>query len=81
VVQQSGLAVSEYKSTNAEALPHGEYYWRIRAVDGAGNAGDWTAPTLLQTGFMSTTTLIIILVAVLLGVLVVVRARVVFSRR
>jgi hypothetical protein len=72
VVQQSGLAVPEYKSTKAEALPHGEYYWRIRAVDGAGNTSDWTAPALLKAGFMSTTTLIIILVVVLLGVLAVV---------
>ena len=38
---QSSLAVSEYTLT--DVLPSGTYYWRVRAVDGAGNASGWTS--------------------------------------
>jgi hypothetical protein len=31
-------------------LPDGSYYWRIRAVDGAGNEGDWTNGQLFKVG-------------------------------
>ena len=80
VVQQSGLAVSQYKLTKAEGLPHGQYYWRVRAVDGAGNTSDWATPSLLKSGFMSTTIFIMILAVVFLGVLAAVLRRTAFSR-
>ncbi len=81
VIEHLALTSSEYKSTDAEALPRGEYYWRVRAVDGAGNTSDWTAPSKLKAGFMTVTTLIIVLVVGLLIIAIVLRARVVFLRR
>lgn len=40
VVDQSGLATSNYTPS---ALPDGPYWWRVRAIDGAGNIGAWSA--------------------------------------
>jgi predicted phage tail protein len=40
-VNKAGLTIPGYTLTAGEALPDGLYYWRVRAVDGAGNAGAW----------------------------------------
>jgi hypothetical protein len=40
-VNVSGLTSSAY--TLAASLVDGTYYWRVKAVDGAGNESDWTA--------------------------------------
>jgi len=42
VLQKTGLTASTYELTQAEALVAGTYYWRVRAVDGAGNVGSWS---------------------------------------
>jgi hypothetical protein len=42
VLAKSGLTLSTYKLISDEALPAGTYYWRIRAIDGAGNVGSWS---------------------------------------
>jgi len=42
ILQKTGLMVSNYELTLAEALAAGTYYWRVRAVDGAGNVGSWS---------------------------------------
>lgn len=81
VIDHSGLTTSEYKSTDAEVLSHGEYYWRIRAVDGAGNASEWTAATRLKAGFMALSTFIIILIVAVVLIAIVLRVRAVFSKR
>jgi hypothetical protein len=39
---EGSLSASEYTLTAEQALPSGTYYWRVRAVDGAGNASTWT---------------------------------------
>jgi PGF-pre-PGF domain-containing protein len=41
-LQKTGLTASTYELTPAEALVAGAYYWRVRAVDGAGNIGSWS---------------------------------------
>ena len=41
-LQKTGLTASTYELTPAEALAIGTYYWRVRAVDGAGNVGSWS---------------------------------------
>jgi len=45
-LEKSGLRSSEYVLTDEEVLEPleegGLYYWRVRAVDGAGNAGPWS---------------------------------------
>ncbi len=43
VLTKAGLVVSAYTLEAGEALPEGTYNWHVRAVDGAGNAGDWSA--------------------------------------
>lgn len=42
VLSKNGLTASTYTLTPAEALVAGKYYWRVRAVDGAGNVGSWS---------------------------------------
>jgi len=46
VLDQKGLTQSGYILTKEEALKsrsaNEPYYWRVRAVDGAGNESDWT---------------------------------------
>jgi hypothetical protein len=54
------LTDSKYSLTEAEALPNGEYFWRVRATDGAGNSSDWTPVSMVKVGFMTTGTLIAI---------------------
>lgn len=50
VLRKEGLTASEYTLTKKEALPRGKYYWRVRAVDGAGNEGGWTTGQLFEIG-------------------------------
>jgi len=79
LIDHSELTVTTYKSTEAEALPYGEYYWRLRAVDGAGNASDWSETYVVKTGF--STTMIIIIAVVIVVILIVIRALVVFRKK
>jgi hypothetical protein len=46
VLQKEGLTESEYTVAEEEALPAGPepYFWRVRAMDAAGNRSDWSAP-------------------------------------
>lgn len=49
VLEKTGLTSSEYTVTQGEKLAPTEeapYYWRVRAVDGASNDGDWSAAGL-----------------------------------
>jgi hypothetical protein len=41
-LQKTGLISSNYELAVAEALAPDTYYWRVRAIDGAGNAGLWS---------------------------------------
>ena len=40
--ENSGLVNNSYTLPGSAALPSGKYYWRVRAVDGAGNQGTWS---------------------------------------
>jgi hypothetical protein len=42
VLAKYDLVVSSYRPTAAEALADGTYYWRVRAIDKANNAGDFS---------------------------------------
>jgi hypothetical protein len=59
--EKEGLTGSEYTLTEAERLePAGRetpYYWRVRAVDGAFNEGEWTYPILFYAGSSQASTL------------------------
>ena len=77
LISYSKLTDSKYTLTEAEAVPNGEYYWRVRAIDGAGNASDWTPATAVKVGFMTTNTLVFIgigIVVLLILIMVLPRA-------
>ncbi|MGD0355690.1 MAG: IPT/TIG domain-containing protein [Dehalococcoidia bacterium] len=71
LVSQTKLTEAKYTLSEAEALPNGEYYWHVRAVDGAGNASNWTNTSLVKVGFLTTTTLILIGVGIVVLVVLV----------
>ena len=54
VLEKKGLTQSYYTVTEEERLdPTGNktpYYWRVKAVDGASNEGEWTPPGLFYIG-------------------------------
>jgi hypothetical protein len=57
LVNKQGLPLSEYTLTSGEKLaPAGQkaYYWRVRAVDGASNEGQWSVVGLFYVGFSRT---------------------------
>jgi hypothetical protein len=57
VVDKQGLPLSEYTLTGDEKLaPAGQkaYYWRVKAVDGASNEGQWSVVGLFYVGFSRT---------------------------
>jgi hypothetical protein len=63
---------TNYTLNATEALPYGTYYWIVRAVDGAENAGNWTAARPLHAGFLPLWAFIVIIVAIvaIIGTLV-----------
>ncbi len=56
VLEKTELAGPEYILTKGERLKsvkkEAPYYWRVRAVDGAGNESDWTTPGSFYVGFI-----------------------------
>jgi hypothetical protein len=64
VLRIADLKDSKYTLTEAEALSHGEYYWRVRAIDDAGNTSDWTPLSVVKVGFITLKALIIIICAI-----------------
>jgi len=62
VLSKEELIEPEYKLTEDEALRRGKYYWRVKAVDGAGNDSGWTAPLLVKIGLMPLWAFILIVV-------------------
>ncbi len=62
VLNKENLVGSKYTVTDNETLLRGKYYWRIKAVDGAGNDSGWTTPILVKIGIMPLWAFIIIAV-------------------
>jgi hypothetical protein len=71
VIRKDSLTTTEYTLTSGEALGKGNYYWRVRAVDGADNEGDWTNGQLFKiTGFEWWSILLIaVAVIVVIGII------------
>jgi len=55
VLDKHGLNKSEYTLTGKDKLPavkeEAPYHWRVKAVDSAGNEGDWSGGTTFYVGF------------------------------
>jgi len=68
ILQQTDIPGTSYTLTSAQALPKGEYYWRVEAVDGASNESGWSQPWLLKSGLMAPWTLAIIIILVVAAV-------------
>ncbi len=55
LLEREGIALSAYTLSEDERLEpteeRGPYYWRVRAVDGAFNEGEWSYPILFYVGF------------------------------
>jgi len=67
IVTKEGRVGSNYTLEKAEALPHGTYYWIVQTVDGAENAGNWTAVYSFRAGRLPMWAFIVIIVFAVLG--------------
>jgi hypothetical protein len=62
ILQKADINATHYTLSKSEALPYGEYFWRVRAVNGASISSAWSTSFMLQSGVMSATTLILLIV-------------------
>ena len=62
VLSQENLAESKYTLTEDEALVRGKYYWRVKAIDGAGNDSGWTEAIEFKAGLMPLWAFILIVI-------------------
>ncbi|MGB8707488.1 MAG: IPT/TIG domain-containing protein [Dehalococcoidia bacterium] len=51
-LSKENLVESKYTLTDDEALLRGKYYWRVKAIDGAGNDSGWTQSIQFKAGLM-----------------------------
>ncbi|MBI2851389.1 MAG: IPT/TIG domain-containing protein [Chloroflexi bacterium] len=65
ILEKTAIPGSRYILTAAEALPRGEYYWRVKAIDGASNESAWSQTWALKSGLMPLSALITIVALVL----------------
>jgi len=52
LISEAGLTETSYSLTEMEALDYGTYYWKVKAIDGAQNVGEWCSPYSFKSGFM-----------------------------
>ncbi len=56
LIDEKDLADSEFSITEEDKLESASkkepYYWRVQAIDGAFNEGDWSQPSSFYTGFV-----------------------------
>jgi len=65
------LLESEYTLTEAESLAPGEYFWRVKATDNAGNSSEWVRPFVIKTAFVDIKTFVYIILAVVAFIIVI----------
>jgi len=71
VLQGRDLIENHYTLAETEALEQGSYYWRVKAVDGAGNESNWTTAQPFTVSGLKLNILPIIVVLVILMLIVV----------
>jgi hypothetical protein len=65
------VSVTEIVGTNytlEKTLSYGTYYWIVQAIDGAANAGNWTAACSFRAGVLPLWAFILIIIAVVVTV-------------
>jgi len=77
VVSVAGLVETSYTLEETEALSYGTYYWIVQAIDGAENESGETAVYSFRVGLLPLWGLIAIIVAVVVLLVALVRARLV----
>jgi hypothetical protein len=72
IPEVTGLTGTSYELPGEQGLAYGTYYWRVRAVDGAQNVGEWSEADSFKSGLLPLWAFIVCaaLLAVLIGVLV-----------
>jgi hypothetical protein len=72
LVSVADIVGTNYTLNATQALPYGTYYWIVRAVDRAANAGNWTATRSFHAGLLPLWAFIAAIVAIvmLIGTLV-----------
>jgi len=71
ILRKDSLKETAYTVPEEEPLDSGEYYWRVKAVDGAGNEGSWSTGQYFRIGGIQPWHIIAgILGLLLLGVIV-----------
>jgi hypothetical protein len=72
IVSIPDIAGTTYTLEKKDALPCGTYYWIVQAVDGAGNAGNWSAAYSFRAGLLPLWAFIaaIVAIVVLIGALI-----------
>ena len=79
--RKSGLTESRYMLTEEEAFDRGTYYWRVKAMDSAGNESDWTMAQVFYVGVMEWWHLLIIIIGGIILLLAIVRFAIMGVRR
>jgi ABC-type antimicrobial peptide transport system permease subunit len=73
-LQKTGLTASAYELALAETLMAGTYYWRVRAIDGAGNAGLWSESWSFTVSIAPPPSAILLMTAIALLVIAIIAA-------
>lgn len=81
LVSLSGLTTTTYALNETQALPYGTYYWAVQAVDGAENAGDWSAAQSFRVGLLPQWAFIAIIAAIVALIVALVYFLIVSKRR
>jgi hypothetical protein len=62
LLNKENLSEAKYTLTDEEALSRGEYYWRVKAIDGASNDSGWTESIEFKAGLMPLWAFILIVI-------------------
>lgn len=75
------LVMPMYTLPITEKLIAGEYYWRVRATDLAGNASGWSKPLMIKMTGFNLILIIVTALAVLILIVVIIRRIVVITKK
>jgi hypothetical protein len=73
IVSVAGIVGTNYTLEETDALTYGTYYWIVQAVDGAENAGAWTAARSFRAGLLPLWGFIAIITAIAVAIIALVR--------